>query len=539
MSGVKLTRNILSLFVLIGFGGQLKAQSTNNFLQYAEGAGHWLIEEVIPQGSNYTWPDSISTSSYCTNLYSGTPGVLTLFSELYESTGNTQYAQFAIGSAQWLVDMAIPEAGGFKWSQTAGDSDYQTGLYTGAAGTGDAFLNNYETFGDSIYLYYAKGAANWLISMAVFDSIDQCKWSSGQAYASYATDIIFGSAGIGLFFLRMYEITQDQEYLNYAQYAGNQLANIAIADGDGYKWSIASSNPDIYTGFSHGCAGIGYFLARLYTHSNNPVHLQYAEGAALWLMDIAEPEADGCKWWLKENASNPFYATGWCHGPAGTCLLFMKLSEVTTDTIYLHYAKLGATWLINNGGYKYDVTICHGVAGVGDFFLEMFYLTEDSLYYDYAEDAALWLETNAEISGTGYCWSSFGGYYTGFSTGTAGVGLFLLKMHHAGLTPLRMESTLYSDASVMQNYPNPFSHSTTIRIDGAGIKKYEHVKLNIYSSSGALVRSLIISHSIASYIEILWDGKNDGGDITSFGTYYARLETEGRCLHTIPMVMIR
>ena len=420
----------------------------NNFLDYAEGAADWLIKKAIVAGEGYKWPDLIGSSYYYTEIYYGSPGIVTLFSDLYGTTQKEDYYQYAVGGAEWLIEQAIPEAGGYKWPEREELEIFYTGLYVGVAGTGDAFLDLYETLSDSTYLNYATGAADWLLSIAVFENQDECKWPSSQYASDYCTDIIYGASGIGLFLLRMYETTGNQEYLDYAEYAGNWLVGEAIAAGSGYKWAVSNNCPYIYTGFSHGAAGIGYYLSELYEHTFDMQYLEYAEGAGQFLIDNAVEENDGCKWWAKEG-DTPSYATGWCHGPAGTCLLFIKLHKITSEEIYLTYAEMGGTWLISlaissGGGYKwphyqgnsvYDTTICHGAAGVGCFFVEMFRYTNDDNYYDYAEGAAEWLKSIADTTSGGYRWSTFGSYYTGFSVGSSGIGLFFLDMHEPEFEP--------------------------------------------------------------------------------------------------------
>ncbi|KYK31995.1 MAG: hypothetical protein AYK22_00095 [Thermoplasmatales archaeon SG8-52-3] len=415
----------------------------NGFLNYSKGAADWLINESIEIGDGYKWPDSVGSSYYYTDLYYGSPGIVTLFSELYKITGKDEYFQYTVGGTEWLIEKAISEAGGYKWPEKEDLPLYYTGLYVGAAGTGESFLNLYKTLSDTFYLEYASGAANWLLSVAVFENQNECKWPSSQYATDYCTDIIYGAAGIGLFLLQMYDLTNNIEYLNYSRYAGNWLINQAKPSGSGYKWEVSNNCPYIYTGFSHGAAGIGYFLAKLFEHTNNSQFLEYAKGAAQWLIDIAVTESGGCKWWSKEG-DTPSYATGWCHGPAGTCLLFMKLYQITSENIYLTYAEMGSTWLISlaipsEGGYKwphyqgspnYDTTICHGAAGIGDFFLRMSDLTNEGFYYDYAKGAAEWLKSVADTSAGDYRWATFGSYYTGFSTGTSGIGLFFLRIYN-------------------------------------------------------------------------------------------------------------
>lgn len=532
----------LPIILFVSILGITKGLIADNFLQYAQGAGEWLMSEAIAVGDGYKWPAETGGDNYYTDLYDGSPGVITLFARLYEATGNEQYRQYAVGGAQWLMDMAVPEAGGYKWPDQEGSYNYGTGLYTGAAGTGNAFVNLYKVFDDTLCYDYAVGAANWLLSVAVFESADRCKWPSYQYSASYVTEIIYGAAGVGDFLLRMYDLTNNQEYLNYAKYAGNWLASQAIAIDSGYKWTVSNDYLHIYPGFSHGAAGIGYFFAELFDKTGDSLYLDYAMGAAHWLMDIAVLEGGGCKWWRREDQMSTFM-TGWCHGPAGTCQLFTKLYQITSEDVYLTYATMGAAWLMDlvvpsGGGYKwphtqgysaYDVTVCHGAAGIGDFFLKMFDLTNDRLYLDYAEGAALWLKSVADSSAGGYRWNSFGHYYTGFSCGTAGVGLFLLDMSQTtsvfeNIT--RCQENCYS----LETYPNPFIGVTTIRfqIRGEADSRYKSAaSLRIYDIAGKLVKDFsFLTSNFLLPTSVKWDGKDANGRDLPAGVYFVRLKAD-------------
>jgi hypothetical protein len=63
--------------------------------------------------------------------------------------------------------------------------------------------------------------------------------------------------------------------------------------------------------------------------------------------------------------------------------------------------------------------------------------------------------------------------------------------------------------------PNPFGRTTQIRF-GRDIVKSE--RLDIYSTTGVLVRSLVVSGNSA-----LWDGRSDRGVRVAEGVYIARL----------------
>lgn len=76
-----------------------------------------------------------------------------------------------------------------------------------------------------------------------------------------------------------------------------------------------------------------------------------------------------------------------------------------------------------------------------------------------------------------------------------------------------------------QNYPNPFNPSTTIRFQ---LNKPGSVELQIFNSSGQLIRNLRNQISSAGDFSVLWDGKNDQGISLPSGTYYYRLKTSGK-----------
>lgn len=80
-------------------------------------------------------------------------------------------------------------------------------------------------------------------------------------------------------------------------------------------------------------------------------------------------------------------------------------------------------------------------------------------------------------------------------------------------------------ALLAQNYPNPFSSTTTIRY---WIKEPGRVRLCIYDPAGRLVRTLVDqvqSPSPEGYFSD-WDGKSDSNKLLSSGVYFCRLTTK-------------
>ena len=451
--------------VSVSFGGasNINQSSTDKQLDLmVEGALKWLINKSIITENGVQWPCSENDNESYTSLYEGTPGVCLLFLKAYKITGNESYLYYAQGGMKWLMSMAVEENGGYKWPDKENSTSfiYYTGLYEGAAGIGSTFLDFYQTLDNATYLKYGEGAARWIVNTGIIENSPRfgttCKWPYAQGISSYSFDIISGAAGIGLFLLKIYDVTKNETYLQYAKYAGNWLMKSAINLGNAYTWNLRSlpSGFFITSGFAHGTSGIGNFFAELYKTSKESIYLKYAEGAARWIMrdSVYDFRSNGIKWrsvYRNDQMRNILiFDSGWCYGPTGICEFFIDLYKITHNQKYLRYSELGANWLmsiaISNGtGYLWprdstrfrkgtansaDVTICHGVAGIGELFLDMYNVTKKPAYLTYANGAAEWLKQVAiKDNDGGYKWATYGECYTGHYKGASGIALFLIK----------------------------------------------------------------------------------------------------------------
>jgi len=52
----------------------------------------------------------------------------------------------------------------------------------------------------------------------------------------------------------------------------------------------------------------------------------------------------------------------------------------------------------------------------------------------------------------------------------------------------------------------------------------KHTKLKVYTLTGELVRTLVDKTAVIETAEVLWDGRNDGGQLCASGVYLVRLE---------------
>jgi len=79
------------------------------------------------------------------------------------------------------------------------------------------------------------------------------------------------------------------------------------------------------------------------------------------------------------------------------------------------------------------------------------------------------------------------------------------------------------ELSLLLNYPNPFNPQTTIEF---AIPYSGHIELSVYNITGQKVRILAEGIYTAGKHQIVWDGKDSGGNTVSSGIYFYHLATE-------------
>ena len=77
---------------------------------------------------------------------------------------------------------------------------------------------------------------------------------------------------------------------------------------------------------------------------------------------------------------------------------------------------------------------------------------------------------------------------------------------------------------LLQNYPNPFNPTTTIQYQ---LPKAADVKIQIFNSMGQLVRNLEQSCQQPGNYQVIWDGRNDLGQLVPSGLYYYQIISGG------------
>jgi hypothetical protein len=76
--------------------------------------------------------------------------------------------------------------------------------------------------------------------------------------------------------------------------------------------------------------------------------------------------------------------------------------------------------------------------------------------------------------------------------------------------------------NIGQNYPNPFNPTTTIEYQ---LPQRGNVEIKIYNSIGEIIKTLITGEKEAGYYSVVWDGKNDAGNLVTSGVYFYQIKS--------------
>lgn len=88
---------------------------------------------------------------------------------------------------------------------------------------------------------------------------------------------------------------------------------------------------------------------------------------------------------------------------------------------------------------------------------------------------------------------------------------------------------------LMQNYPNPNTGKTSIKYN---LARPGMVSLKIYNTLGQVVKTLVSQEQPEGIYNVIWDGRDNNGEISANGVYFYRLES-GDYQETKKMVIVK
>ena len=416
------------------FQGALTGESRPS-LDVALRAARWIRTSRIETPNGVGWPaDPAKPASVATDLYNGMPGVVLFHLELYHATGDRGWLDEArAGASELAVQLPAIDATG------------DAGLYTGLAGAAFVLEETHRASGEGKFRDAATRAVGMIQAHAQ-------KRGPGVGWTgeSATNDIISGSAGIGLFLLWANRQLNDSASKATAVAAGRALVELGIPANGGLKWAVAPSVKNLYPNFSHGTAGVSYFLATLYQATGDKAFLDAALQGATYLRAVANTDGAGLKVFHHEPGGEDLFYLSWCHGPAGLSRLFYRLADVTHDHHWLDLTRRAAGAIIASGvpeqrtpGFWNNISQCCGNAGVGEYFLWLNRVMPDPSFGDMTERISADTLKRATADGGGLKWVQAENRIqpdvviaqTGFMQGAAGVGTLFLHLDAAERLP--------------------------------------------------------------------------------------------------------
>lgn len=388
------------------------------FHDYLDRVADKLVKNAVKKDEGIAWinvtPDDKTEESI--DFYGGNSGTCYFFLKAYEATHETARLDTAKQCMSYILSRAKKDDLGLYYR------DQGNGFFSGNAGPAYLFLYAYHVTKDKQYLKTAEDITARIVAKpAIADNS--------------SPDIIAGAAGTGLYLLKIHELTKKPQYLEAAAKLGDFLIAKAEPTERGVKWKVTGPNVTYYfVGFSHGPAGIGYYLDRLYRVTKNEKYKEYADKAMQHIENISIPEKDYVKWYHEELASRSRFPSQWCHGNPGMTPFFLELYERSKDKTYLEWARKSTLFVLDQGvNVRKNGNVCHGISGNTASLWMMYKATKDPKYFDDVRDGIKQLEESVRKDPDGYYWETPGHKIDySYMTGLAGIGDFLVMLYTNG-----------------------------------------------------------------------------------------------------------
>ena len=270
------------------------------------------------------------------------------------------------------------------------------------------------------YVKIAEQSANWIKTTGIkgrFGKLWNQAPDSHENYDDYPMltpkSLYGGSAGVGLYYLRLYQVTKKEEYLEEAKTAAREL--IETDEGiDFYKRTLklgatedklvhVKNMPGWIAGFNNGPTGQAYFVLKLYEVTKDDQYLKFAEKVADDVIAAGKSEGDYLYWseqldYCGDGSYIPFFA---------------EVYRITKNEKYSDAARRFGNYLLTKGkpaprgGTYWNVVdlsiidfpkgvfwvnLAHGTSGVGYIFTFIYNLTKEQKFLDAAKEAAKYIQ---------------------------------------------------------------------------------------------------------------------------------------------------
>lgn len=421
------------------------AATTNDYLQSVLRAERFIARHahVTDEGIYWDSESSGAPSSVDSSFYGGAAGIAYFYLKLYQTTKEERYADIVREATRYIAS---------HWRDTLTHQapllpQFVQGLYAGVGGIGLALAEVYEQLHDDVSAQGVAEIVDYYKSSAE-------RTPSGIKWTGSVALILDG--GIILFLLRANELFPELELQEFIEQAGSEYLSKGkptATDGlefDGFDGLTDYSAPN----YEFGTAGAGYVLLKLYEFTQDKEYLKGAQKASEYLRTLRYPQdrgylipyhlhRDGTP--VTDDNGEPIFYLSLCHGPAATAKFYYEFYRVTGDKKHLEVIRqlfdglesLGAPERQSAGLWN-CVTLCCGNAGLLHAFIGLYHATGAERWKNLAErTAATLLGWEERLEGDASDWpiawerikpNDFS-RRLGYFDGAAGIALSLLQLY--------------------------------------------------------------------------------------------------------------
>ena len=331
---------------------------------------------------------------------------------------NRPYLEKALQTEKWIQSLRVESPQGTTWPITPGDTSRMINLYSGSAGVILFYLELFQATQDERFLEEAKNGADFLLY-----------YLSEREPGYEEIGLYTGLAGICYTLEKVHEVTKTERFKVGLTRYYNLLMSKAKTLDNSIDWG--------YTDIVYGASGIGLYLLN---SSQNTTAKKNAVKTGRGLLNPDLGTRKEFRWYMDTAmVKRDYYMPNFSHGTAGVCYFFTRLYTLTNEKEFLNAALAGANhletmenkdaWIYHHdkdeGKDLYYLSWCHGPAGTARLYYELYKITHDIKWLDKIKRSAQALMTCGipEKLTNGF-WNNVGS-----CCGSAGVAEFFLELH--------------------------------------------------------------------------------------------------------------
>ncbi|MDK8192992.1 lanthionine synthetase LanC family protein [Paenibacillus sp. UMB7766-LJ446] len=331
----------------LSLNSQKLGLTRDEVLHQAQRIADWLYRSLDFENRHELYPEnSISRMFHPANFNFGWTGMVYSFNQLGQITQRIEYHQHAREVMEWIMahHPYIPD-------------ETPTGLYFGYGAVPWRLAETAETLNDSLLLNVAENLA-----------LELTQNEPTQ------TNISHGAAGLGLMLLELHRIGGRTELLERAEALAAYILTQEERHEDGLSmWKVkeqpSKKDGGHYSlGFSHGIAGIGYFLLAMADRTHKEAYVSAVKRIVYTLDYTSHTGKNGLKTWPASPAKPDALWVHWCNGSAGIGRFLLAAADVLEDPVSAKLGKEAADAVAQTTIFA-SFGQCHGLAGNGDFLL--------------------------------------------------------------------------------------------------------------------------------------------------------------------------